>query len=172
MRDRLTGETWARTFREFRTSAWRWETQGVYREPYEQEPLRRFLAGQQPDMSFMDDWLSGVRDASAHGRSFGRVRVLTEPLTDYLRFELSFTPLNVDAGEDVRVLPDSRRAELDLPQEDFWLFDDEWAALMYFGDQGFSHAEVVRDAPTLDLFREIRHLAWKDAIPFRDYLTS
>lgn len=171
MGERLTGESWGRAFREFRVSAWRWEAQGVYREPDEQEPLRQFLAGEDVDMAFMDDWLQGVRDATAHGRKFGRVRVLTEPLTDYLRFELSFTPLNVNAGEDVRVLPESRRRELDLPSDDFWLFDDEWAALMHFGDEGFTHADVITDAPTLDQFREIRDLGWKDAVPFSEHMT-
>jgi hypothetical protein len=150
----------------FRHTAWRWETQGVYREPYEQEPLRAFLAGDEPDLSFMDGWWADVRAGTDAGRKYGRVRVLTEPLTDYLRFELSFTHRNVEAGEEVRVLTDARRRELGLPEEDFWLFDDELVALMHFDDGGFTYADAIRDPATVSEFREIRDVAWKDAMLF------
>ncbi|MGB3439576.1 MAG: DUF6879 family protein [Actinophytocola sp.] len=170
MPDRLSGEAWARALHSFRRTAWRWETQGVYREPYEQPALRQFLAGEEPDLSFMDGWYADIRRGAATGRRYGRVRVLTDPLTDYLRFELSFTAANVAAGEDVRILPAARARELDLPMDDFWLFDaderDAWAALMHFGPDGFTHADVVTDGTTLDRFREIRDRAWEDAIAF------
>lgn len=173
MPERLTGEEWARALHSFRRTAWRWETQGTYREPYEQEPMRQFLAGDQPDLSFMEDWYADIREGTAAGRRYGRVRVLTEPLTDYLRFELSFTHLNVAAGEDVRVLTAARARELALPGEDFWLFDadeaDAWAALMHFGPEGVTHVDVATDSATLDRCREIRDTAWEDAVPFREY---
>ncbi|MQA07246.1 MAG: hypothetical protein GEU98_01615 [Pseudonocardiaceae bacterium] len=172
MPERLTGEAWATALHNFRETAWRWEAQGVYREPYEQGPLQQFLAGHKPDLSFMDGWLSAVRQGAGAGRRYARVRVLTDPLTDYLRFENSFTHLNVAAGEAVRVITDTRRRELELSSEDFWLFDDEWAAPMHFDDEGFTHADVITDTATLNRFREIRDLAWKDAVRFGDHMTK
>jgi hypothetical protein len=173
MPERLSGEAWGRALHSFRHTAWRWETQGVYREPYEQPALRQFLAGEQPDLSFMDSWYADIRRSTSAGRRYGRVRVLTDPLTDYLRFELSFTHLNVAAGEDVRVLSAARVDELGLPREDFWLFDaDEtnaWAALMHFGESGFTYADVITDTATLDRFREIRDTAWQDAVRFEEF---
>ncbi|TWE30193.1 hypothetical protein FHX69_2890 [Prauserella muralis] len=167
--ERLSGQSWAQAFTSFRSSAFRWEAQGVYREPAEQGPMSDFLAGRKPDMSFMDGYLARVKQQTVGSLRYSRVRVLTEPLNDYLRFQLSFTHLNVEAGEDIRLLPEVRRCELGLPMEDFWLFDDEWAARMHFGDEGFTHADVVTDDTTLNRFREIRDLAWREAIPFADY---
>lgn len=169
MTERLTGDKWAKAFASFRSTAFRWECQGIYREPYEQEPLRRYLAGDGLDSAFLQGWLDEVRANTDAGRRYSRVRMLTDPVTDYLRWELALTPLNVDAGEDVRVLPQARAEELQLPREDFWLFDDEWSARMHFGADGFEFADVVTDSATLDRFREIRDVAWKEAIPFRDY---
>lgn len=166
MGERLTGEAWGKAFSSFTRTAFRWEAQGVYREPYEQEPLRQFLAGEEPDTAFVQDWLAEVRANTAAGRRYSRVRVLTDPLTDYLRFELALTPLNIEAGEDVRLLREARRRELDLPDQDFWLFDDEWVALMHFGPEGFKYAEVIQDFHTVERFREIRALAWEAARPF------
>jgi uncharacterized protein DUF6879 len=172
MTDQITGEVWGQLFREFTRSAWRWEAQGVYREPIEQEPLRAFLAGEPVDLSYMDDWLAGVRRATDAGRSFGRVRVLTEPLTDYLRFELAATPRNLEAGEDIRVIDQSKARDLGLPEDDFWIFDDERVAVMRFDEGGFIHADLITDARAVAGFREIRERAWKDAIPISEYLTS
>lgn len=173
MSDRLVGEEWARALHSFERTAWRWECQGIYREPYEQEPLRQFLAGQETDLSFMDGWLDAVRHATAAGRRYGRVRALTDPLTDYLRFELSFTHLNVEAGEDVRVLSAARAAELDLPHDDFWLFDADtagaWAAIMHFDKSGFAYADRATDRATLDRLRAVRDRACNDAVRFQEF---
>jgi hypothetical protein len=170
--ERVTGEAWGRLLREFTRSAWRWEAQGVYREPVEQEPLRAFLAGEPVDLSYMNHWLTGVREATDAGRTFGRVRMLTEPLTDYLRFELAATSRNLDAGEDIRVIAQVRARELELPGYDFWIFDDERVAVMRFDGDGFTHADLITDARAVARFREIRERAWKDAIPISEYLTS
>jgi len=172
MPERLTGDAWSRALRDFQRSAWRWETQGVYREPEEQEPFRQFLAGHEPDLSFMHGWWATVEANVQAGKRYGRIRVLTEPLTDYLRFELSFTQQNVDAGEDIRVMTLDRARELGLPDEDFWLLDDELAAVMHFDENGFRYADAVTEPQEVERFREIRDRAWQDAIPFREYLAS
>ncbi|TCO64968.1 DUF6879 family protein [Actinocrispum wychmicini] len=164
----LSGGAWWQALTEFHASAWRWECQGVYNEPSEREPFRQYLLGQQPDTAFMDDWYAAVRRNVAAGKTYGRIRVLTEPLTDYLRFELSFTHLNVQAGEEVRVMHQSRARELGLPEQDFWLWDDERVAAMHFDENGFDYAEVVTDPAQVREFREIRARAWEDAVPFSD----
>src|SRR5262245_6923848 len=53
-----------------------------------------------------------------------RARIVSEPVTDYIRFEHDVTPLaNLAAGEKVRWLPRRRASDLKLPGNDFWLVD-------------------------------------------------
>ncbi|MFI9817559.1 DUF6879 family protein [Saccharothrix variisporea] len=172
MNQRVTGQQWAALLSEFRSSAWRWEAQAVYREPIEQEPLRQFLVGEEPDLSYMDSWLANVRRATSEGRSFARVRMLTDPLTDYLKFELATTSRNVAAGELIRVLPESVARRLGMPTDDFWLLDDRLAAVMHFDVSGFAYAEVVSDPLAVSRFREIRDTAWQNAVPFEEFMTT
>jgi hypothetical protein len=153
-------------------SAWRLETQFVYREPNEREPLHRFLSGEPDDLSWFTGWLDRIRLATAGGIRFGRVRVLSDPLTDYLRFELSITPPAVQAGEDIRVLPAHRARELGLPAEDFWLFDDERVALMDFGEHGVTGAEIITDPAEVARYRDVRDLALSAAVPYNQWSTS
>ncbi|MGH3937593.1 MAG: DUF6879 family protein [Pseudonocardiaceae bacterium] len=61
-------------------------------------------------------------DANARaGKAVQRVQVVLEPLTDYLRFELTwgYEP-NVAAGEDVRIIPVGQGGSWpdDVPQHD------------------------------------------------------
>jgi hypothetical protein len=167
----VRGANFGRLFETFSNSAWRWECQAEYREPHEADALRQFLAGEEPDMSFTKDWLANVANATAEGRRFQRVRMLTEPLTDYLRFEMWAAPSNAAAGEDIRVISTAAARELDAPDHDFWLFDDAVVAIMHFDQDGMIAAELVDDPSTVAQYRRWKEIAWRHAAPFETVLT-
>lgn len=153
----------------FGRSAWRLECQGTYDEPEEREPLRQFLAGEPDDLAWYMDWPEWVREVRASGRTIGRVRVLTDPLTDYLRWEIGvLTPPAVEAGEDIRVLPAAVWPGLQLPSTDFWLFDDSTAAVLHFGDQGVSGVELITGAE-IESYRERQRRATAAAVSFNQW---
>ena len=52
----------------------------AYNEPYEVESLEKFLAGEPEEIDDrFRDWLALVRDATAEGKRFSRVRVVSLP---------------------------------------------------------------------------------------------
>jgi hypothetical protein len=66
--------------------------------------------------------LGRARDGKAArqaGKVMQRVHLITEPPTDYLRFELAFYRGSVLAGEDIRILPGDLAVGLDLPGFDY-----------------------------------------------------
>ena len=71
----LSRAEFERLFDTFTSSAWRLETQGVYDEPEEREPLRRFLADDPDDLVWMADWFVWIREITGTGKRFGWVRV-------------------------------------------------------------------------------------------------
>lgn len=166
MPELVRGQDFADLFTSFTRSAWRFETQLTYAEDYEQAELRRFLAGESLDVSYLAEWLDMVRAATDMGKRFGRVRVVTKPLTDYLRFELAVAPHNVAAGEEIRLLAQERARDLGLPGHDFWLFDDERLAVMHFEESSFVGAEIVTDPEAVRRHRAWRDLAWHHGEPF------
>lgn len=118
----------------FRHRVFRLETLDWYDAPNEHEPYARFLAGEPADWAWREPWKRLVRDVRASGRIMQRVHVVSEPVSDYIRFELLHVyPANVDAGEDVRILS---RSEAFPPGLDFWLFDDDLAALLKYDSDG------------------------------------
>src|SRR6266568_97720 len=107
----LTGREFDQLFATFERTARRLATRDRYSVPAEQEPFQRFLGGLRDDPDYRarrEPWFASVRTVTAARKRRQRVRVVPEPLTDYLRFELSICKDNVAAGEDVRYLPRTR----------------------------------------------------------------
>ena len=93
----------------FRHRVFRLETLDWYDAPNEREPYARFLAGQPGDLAWREPWKRLVRDVRASGRTMQRVHIVSEPVSDYIRFELlRVYPANVEAGEDVRIVREQR----------------------------------------------------------------
>ena len=100
-----------------------------------------------------------IRAASAQGRRFSRVRVVTAPLTDYSRFGVWCSQFTNDAGEDIRYLTRDKAVAARLPEYDYWLFDSHKLVRMHFDESDrFLGGELVEDPPTI-----VRHNYWRDA---------
>ena len=164
----------ARFAEQFTETAFRLELRDDYLAPNEAEPLRVFLAGHTPDPAWREPWKRFVRSALAAGKSLARVHVVTEPLSDYLNFELTCAyPANVEAGEDVRILPRHLAALLDLPERDYWLLDDRRAALMAYDDVGtWRSVHILDDPDQVAPYRRGRDFATRHALPLAAYLSQ
>jgi hypothetical protein len=160
-------------FDQFLLTAFRLETRDRYREPGEEEPLRRFLSGEPPDDRWFMDWYETVEGWTRAGRQISRVRIVTEPLSDYARWEFDLTRLNTAAGEDIRYLTRAQARELSLPDEDFWLFDSREAAILRFGDDDVRLGiELTVDPVEINERCQWRDVAWRHAVPAREYVPS
>jgi hypothetical protein len=155
----------------FEHSTFRLESRDQYVAPNEEEPFRRFLVGRPQDLSWRQPWKDLVTAAISAGKRMERVHVVSEPWTDYVRFELTCVyPSNVAAGEDVRILPRAYASALDLVDEDFWLFDSRRAALMEYDSDGRWLSVNLVDDPEI----VVRRCFWRDvalhyALPLDQY---
>ncbi|HEY5019109.1 MAG TPA: hypothetical protein VII59_20265 [Streptosporangiaceae bacterium] len=154
----------------FDRSAYRLELLDWYTSPATESRLARFLAGEKVTAAERASWLATIRTARDTGRTMARVHVITEPLTDYLRFELACYESSAEAGEDIRILPADLAAGLDLPDFDYWLFDDERVAVQKYGDRGaWLGAEMVTDPAFAASCRRWQDTAMDAAIPLGAY---
>jgi len=162
----------ASLFVTFQRSAFRLETRNRYAVPEEVEPFRRFCDGERPGDEWTREWTDAVRVAVRAGKRMQRVHVVTEPLTRYLRFELTCGyPNNIAAGEEINILAVRRDDSAPLLPDDFWLFDDEAVGAMRYDDDGrFLGVEVLTDSATISRYRSFRDVALRLAMPFAAYL--
>lgn len=141
-----------------------------YAEPYENEPFRRFLAGEPDDYAWFQDWTDLMQETTSRGVAVTRVRIVTEPHTDYTRFSLAVAELNTRAGEDIRYLP--RHLAEEVPPDDFWLFDDELVIFSAFGEPGGWSGAVTTDPHIAEYCRQLKERFWSLAIPYLEYINQ
>jgi hypothetical protein len=150
----------------FKRSAFRLETLPQYLVPQEEEMLARFKRGEEVRMPDDHPWLVRVRQHVVSGKAMRRVRVVTYPLTDYLRFELAMYRQTVAAGEDIRVCSSPEIAGYG----DWWLFDDRVVVTMNYDEAGH-FLGTEQDATDVVTYCRRRDLALEHSIPFADYAT-
>ncbi len=164
-------------FRQFRRSCFRLETLQCYRGSGEDDSIRAFLAGQTPQPHpGKQEWMTLVGAAIRDGRTMQRVHVVTEPLTDYVRFEVAWSYAHsVAAGEDVRIIPlaEGGAWPLDVPLRDFWLFDDtELFGMCYDADGTWIGVAHLTDPSAALVACQQREAALRLAQPWVTYVSE
>ncbi|MFF5496321.1 DUF6879 family protein [Streptomyces aquilus] len=81
-------------------------------------------------------FLDVVTEVTARGVVMRRARIVSEPVTDYIKYEYDVTFPNVAAGELVRWLPRRKAADIPLPGTDLWMFDNSSVLFTYFSGIG------------------------------------
>ena len=127
----------------------------------------RYAGDDDPDRQ---EWSNRIRALTGAGRRVRRVRIVSEPITDYIRFEWAGTASNLAAGEEVRWLPRRLASAIALPGNDFWLFDDASVVFTVFtGDGEVAERQLYRDLAVVELCRSAFAAAWNAATPHDEY---
>ncbi|MFI6172099.1 DUF6879 family protein [Nocardia sp. NPDC051052] len=164
------GDPWPDLFRACRREAFHLEVKDSYAEPYESEPLRRFLAGEPELVDPSPEWRALVRETAARGVTLSRVRVVTVPLTDYQRWLLSVTHYNVNAGDDIRYIPRDLTDASEVPQDDWWLFDGQLVVFNVSDEDGRPADPVSTTDPGIaEYCRTVKQHLWELATPFAEF---
>ncbi|MFC9943352.1 DUF6879 family protein [Streptomyces pratensis] len=125
-----------------------------------------------PASAYWAPWVDLVSGAAARGVTVRRARVVSEPVTEYIRYEHAGTSVNIHAGEQVRWLPRRRASDLLLPGNDLWIFDGRSVLFNHFtGGGNWSEPGLeLRTEPDLvrrcaDAFEAV----WDRATPHDQY---
>ncbi|GAA2215526.1 hypothetical protein GCM10009850_109940 [Nonomuraea monospora] len=123
--------------------------------------------------SWWRPWLQNIADTVARGAEVRRARIVSEPISNYIRYEYDVTFPNVQAGEEVRWLSRRRATDLALPGNDFWLFDGEELLVNHFSGEGdWLAVEHITDLDVIKFGAEAFEAVWRRAIPHGQYQPS
>ncbi|MFD7905115.1 DUF6879 family protein [Kitasatospora sp. NPDC059747] len=120
--------------------------------------------------SWWRPFLDVVAETTARGVVMRRARIVSEPVTDYIRYEYDVTFPNVRAGEQVRWLPRRKAADIALPGTDLWLFDGTSVLFTYFSGVGEVVDREWRTEPAVvELVKSAFETVWERATPHEEY---
>ncbi|WP_017559388.1 DUF6879 family protein [Nocardiopsis baichengensis] len=150
------------------------EMRDAYAVGDEKEDFEAWRNGHRTDWQDRDAWwhpyYQAVADAVERGVAVRRARVVSEPVSEYIRYEHYITQANLIAGEQVRWLPRKRATDIAFPGNDFWLFDGQVVRVNHFGGDGsMLGCEIVEEAAVVKLCAAAFDTVWKRAIPHEAY---
>ena len=157
-------------FRAAERSAWHMELRDSYLP--DDPDWREWQAGNRFDPTERwAGWSDLVRESVARGVGVRRVRIVSEPVSAYVRFEYDVTEdHNIAAGEEVRWLPRHKTSGLLVPPADFWVFDGLVVLWNHFAGDGSWVGEEQTDDPALaKLCASSFEAAWDRAMPHSEY---
>lgn len=160
--------TLSELFDSFHRSAFRLEGLSVYSVSEEKEALEVYQEHGQIPAEFGSDWVQFVKGKTDAGKTIRRLRLLSDELTDYEKFELN-AYTGIAGGEGIRFVKRN-----DHPYEyDFWLFDDKWLVRMNYDNDGRFIESAVKDMSKEDIDHISYWLSvYESAEPIADVIRS
>jgi hypothetical protein len=134
--------------------------------------FQAWLAGRTEEFQrrLIRPWLDLIREVTGGGVRVRRARIVSEPVSDYIRFEHATTASNVDAGEEVCWLSRRFASDLCLPGNDFWVFDNRLAQFNHFTGDGLSAGPENRtEHDVIELCRSAFEAVWERGTPHEEY---
>ena|SRR5213592_5237106 len=142
------------------------------RDTYERTALfTAWQAGRSDGRAEADErWRALLAPLVARGGDMRRLRIVSEPVSEYVRYEYEMTPAaNLSAGEVVRWLPRDRASDLRLPGNDFWLIDDALLFNLASGDGDWLGVQPNDDPSVIRFCAESFEAAWARGVEHGDY---
>ncbi|MFE2723542.1 DUF6879 family protein [Kitasatospora sp. NPDC059327] len=156
------------------SSAVHLEMRDAYGVADEADDFARWLATGERDVdpasSYWSTWVNLVASLTTRRVSVRRARIVSEPVSDYIRYEHAGTVVNLGAGEQVRWLPRKQASDLTLPGNDFWLLDGRLVRFGHFSGDGAYLGETFTDDPAVAALCDTAFEAvWERATPHETY---
>ena len=98
------------------------------------------------DDESMREWWSFIKEKISAGVTMQRVRLVTEPLTEYTKNELLIHKKSKEYGDDIRIIKEETFKSLNIKMEDFWLIDENIVLKMNYSELGGYSGFDVLDA--------------------------
>lgn len=160
----------ARLFENFQHSAWHLEMRKRYAVDETTETYAQFARGEAPTWDLDTPWGNTIRAKTSDGATVGRVRIVDDPPTEGQLYLLAHAEKNAALGEDVRNLWRADAKRVNLPDEDFWIFDSHIVAVCIFDDDdNLTGAELITEPAAVNQYNRLRDIAQHYAVPYESF---
>ncbi|MFI5523809.1 DUF6879 family protein [Streptomyces platensis] len=157
-------------FTTFEHSAWRLETRRGYASDRKDETYREFIETGTVAWDPEDEWCRNMRAQTSAGKRVGRVRIVDDPPTTGQLYLLDNAKRNAATGEDMRNLWRADAERLQLPREDFWIFDSRFIALLHFDEADtLLNVELITDPAAVMRYAQVRDAALHHSVPYKEF---
>ncbi|GAA2801756.1 DUF6879 family protein [Kribbella solani] len=137
----------------------------------DQQDLEAWRAGDHAALeASYGTWRDEVAAMTSAGRTLRRLRVVSEPLSEYQQMAVRFSGAAVDAGENLRWLPRRLTSTVALPGNDCFVLDEKLAMFNVLdGDNDRFEIQLYDDPRVVAFCLNAFETAWSLATPHCEY---
>jgi hypothetical protein len=119
----------------------------------------------------LSEWWQNLKKKNESGIRTYRVRLVTYPMTDYTKAELTaLKESSVFSGEDIRVITKDKLSAIAADLQDYYLIDNKYLFLMKYGTKGkYLGSTLAKGEQVKEYIRFSLELA-ENSIPIIEYL--
>ncbi len=143
------------------------ETRDAYGTETELPHLAKWRRGEPDDLAWCEWYFDMLRGHRAAGRRCRRLRVASEPVSEYQRWVNDHVGAFIEAGEENYHISRQRLTDVWLPGSgDFYVFDDALVFYLHYAGSGLNTScEITDDPEVVKACRDVFEDVWKLAEP-------
>lgn len=143
-------------FKNFKQSALRIETLPLYKEDMEDIEYYNFINGEPVEYGDKE-WIGNLKRWTSQGKIIKRIRIVSDILTTYEKYEFFCYHKNCLAGEKIFVMPRNEYEKIVDRKDrfDYWIFDESTICKINYNNEGryLGYTIIEEDAKKyVDLF--------------------
>lgn len=122
------------------------------------------------------EWLALLSDTTKKGVNISRVRVVSVPFSDYLKYEIYYwQSFSIKRGEGILFIKNDEYEKIKLKllfkPEDFWLFDDKELIIFHYTLKGeIKREEYVKDKQIVKLYKNFKKELFNKTLPMQQFM--
>lgn len=171
MTSKLTFEdAWKQT----KNSIFRLESFPKYKVPEDLEIFEKWKKGQNQFGAKPDLWLQNIKATKELGIVMERVRVVSLPISEYIRYEIDYWKFSIRNGENILFIGKEDFNEIkrlfNFKLKDFWFFDDKTLIIFYYDDGNFIKECFIDDEKVIEGYKKLKYKLLEKALPMERFL--
>ncbi|MEK6846213.1 MAG: DUF6879 family protein [Nanoarchaeota archaeon] len=160
-----------------RKNIFRLEAIPEYNIPEDLVSFKKWKQGKSDLDEASKKWLENLSKTGWRGVRMQRVRVVSLPLSEYIKYEIDFWKYSIKNGEEILFLEDKKYRtaiqNIDFELRDFWMFDDKVSIIFHYDETGdFVKEEPVADQRVIKKHLELKQKMLQLAIPMGEFLKT
>lgn len=122
-------------------------------------------------------WLENLKRTKERGVKIQRVRIVSLPFSDYIKYEINFWKHSIQNGEEILFLENKEYEKIverfEFIPKDFWIFDDKTLIIFHYDKRGdFVKEEPVSYEERIKKYLELKKKLLNHALPMKKFLKT
>lgn len=164
---KTTEDIWSKS----RNEIFRLEILPEYKVPEDLIIFDKWKSGSVDFKSEAASWLENLKDTSARGVKINRIRIVPQPIPEYIHYEIDYWQHSMENGENIYFCNETDylaiKSEQNFEPKDFLFGDNEVLIIFEYKDGDFFKEVYVNDPSVVAKYLNLKQKLFEKSTPLK-----